>query len=89
MDEEERKAARKKPPSSGGDAYQAMRNAGIGLTIPMLLASSIIVSCVIGYYLDRWLGTAPWLFLLFFILGIATGIRETILLIRKMNDEKK
>lgn len=68
------------------EKYRAMRNAGIGLTIPMMLAASILVGCLVGYYLDRWLHTTPWLFLVFFILGIVTGIRETILLIRKLND---
>ena len=25
---------------------------------------------VIGYYLDEWLGTAPWLFIAFFVLAL-------------------
>ena len=27
-----------------------------------------------GYYLDKWLGTGPWLFLLFILFGLAAGI---------------
>lgn len=69
---------------TSAEKYKTMRGLGIGLTIPMLLAASIVVSSMIGYYLDNWLGTGPWLTLLFLFLGIATGIRETILLIRKI-----
>jgi len=29
---------------------------------------------VIGWLLDRWLGTKPWLILVFFILGFAAGL---------------
>jgi ATP synthase protein I len=27
-----------------------------------------------GYLLDTWLGTKPWLFLLFFVLGFVGGV---------------
>ena len=65
-----------------------MRSIGIGFTIPMVMAASVIVACLIGYYLDLWLGTKPWLFLLFLVLGIATAIRETMILLRRMNQKK-
>jgi ATP synthase protein I len=29
---------------------------------------------VVGFFLDRWLGTWPWLFLLFFVLGSVAGV---------------
>jgi F0F1-type ATP synthase assembly protein I len=27
-----------------------------------------------GYVLDRWLGSSPWFFLVFFFLGVAAGV---------------
>lgn len=69
------------------ERYDNMRNVGIGFTIPMVMAASVIIGCVIGYYLDTWLGTAPWLFLLFLALGIAAAGRETMVLLRKMNNK--
>jgi ATP synthase protein I len=31
-----------------------------------------------GYVVDRWLGSSPWGFLLFFFLGVAAGILNVI-----------
>ena len=31
-----------------------------------------------GFVLDRWLGTSPWLTLVFFMLGAAAGMRNVI-----------
>ena len=42
----------------------------IGLLLVVLLVAAVIVGGLIGYGLDRWLGTTPWLFLLFFVLAI-------------------
>ena len=33
----------------------------------------IAVGSIIGFLLDKWLGTSPWLFLVFFILGTGAG----------------
>jgi ATP synthase protein I len=30
----------------------------------------------IGYYLDRWLGTGPWLMIVWIGLGFAAGVRS-------------
>lgn len=43
-------------------------------SIGLILPSSIAVGLFFGYYLDRWLGTAPWLLLTFTVLGIASGL---------------
>ena len=41
----------------------------VGLTI----AGSILFCLLIGYYLDKWLGTKPLFILVFILLGIAGG----------------
>jgi ATP synthase protein I len=66
-----------------------MRSIGIGMTLPMMMAATLVVSVAIGYYLDVWLGTKPWLLLLFLVLGIVAAIRETIILVRKMSGDGK
>ncbi|MCX7019674.1 MAG: AtpZ/AtpI family protein [bacterium] len=65
------------------------RNAGMALMLPLMMASAALIGCAIGYYLDRWLGTRPWLFLLFLVLGFVTGARETIKTVRGLNKKKK
>ena len=37
------------------------------------IAATTIVGAGIGWMLDRWLSTGPWMFLLFLLLGIAAG----------------
>ena len=47
---------------------------GIGFRVGVELVSALVVGVGIGLLLDRWLGTKPWLFLLFFVAGSAAGI---------------
>ena len=47
---------------------------GIGFRAGIEVVSALVVGVVIGLLLDRWLGTWPWLFLLFFVAGSAAGI---------------
>jgi len=31
-----------------------------------------------GYLLDRWLGSSPWAFILFFFIGVTAGILNVV-----------
>ena len=33
----------------------------------------VAVGSIIGYLLDKWLGTTPWLFVVFFFIGTGAG----------------
>lgn len=58
--------------------------ASLGLVLP----SSIIVGLFLGYLLDRWLGTDPWLLLAFTVLGIVSGLLSLFRALKKqMKDE--
>ena len=47
---------------------------GIGLRIGIEVVAALIFGVGVGYGLDRWLGTAPWLLIVFFLLGSASGV---------------
>jgi ATP synthase protein I len=47
---------------------------GIAMRIGVELVAAIGVGAGIGYLLDRWLDTAPWLLVVFFLLGSAAGM---------------
>jgi ATP synthase protein I len=49
-------------------------SAAIGLRAGVEVVSALIVGVGIGWLLDRWLGTFPWIFLVFFLLGGAAGV---------------
>ena len=51
-----------------------MRTLGALSTVGFSFVLAIVMGAAAGYYLDRWLGTSPWLFFLFFVLGLAAGI---------------
>ncbi len=55
----------------------------LALRIGVELVAALIVGVGIGYLLDRWLGTTPWLLLVFFLLGSAAGIMNVF---RVMNN---
>jgi ATP synthase protein I len=50
-----------------------------------MLPSSIAVGLLMGYFLDKWLGTGPWLLLVFSLLGAASGLISLIRAIIKFN----
>ncbi|MDZ4185947.1 MAG: AtpZ/AtpI family protein [Desulfuromonadales bacterium] len=49
-----------------------------GLGISMVAAT--LIGLAIGYYLDRWLGTTPWMTLVFLCFGIVAGFRNVYIL---------
>jgi ATP synthase protein I len=56
--------------SSGGSGSAGM---GLGFRIATELVAGIAVGTLMGYALDRWLGTRPWLMVVFLFLGAAAG----------------
>jgi len=47
---------------------------GIGLRVGVELVSALIVAVGIGWGLDRWLGTKPWLLAAFVPIGGVAGV---------------
>ena len=56
-------------------------------SLGLVLPSSIIIGLAIGYFLDKWLGTNPWLLLVFTLLGVASGLISLIRGIIKLNKD--
>lgn len=55
---------------------------GIGLRAGVEVVAALVVGVGLGLLLDRWLGTWPWLFLLFFLLGGAAGVLNVMRLFK-------
>ncbi len=43
-------------------------------SVGLILPSSIAVGLFFGYMLDKWLHTAPWMLLIFLVLGVISGL---------------
>ncbi len=56
--------------AEGGDSG---KGTGIALRIATEFVVAVIVGGAIGWYLDDWLGTKPWLMVVFFFLGVGAG----------------
>ncbi|MDR2051210.1 MAG: AtpZ/AtpI family protein [Deltaproteobacteria bacterium] len=54
-------------------------SAGKASVIGLHLVSGMAVGGIIGYFLDKWLHTSPWMKLIFFILGVIAGFRNVYL----------
>ena len=55
-------------------------------SLALMLPSSIVVGLFFGYMLDKWLRTSPWMILLFFLLGTASGLISLFRGINKYKD---
>ena len=57
---------------------------GTAFKLSTELVSAVAVGTIIGFILDNWFGTKPWLILIFFFVGIVAGISNVIRSAKKM-----
>jgi ATP synthase protein I len=71
------------------DADAVMRGRGMayGMRMAAELVAAVIVGGVIGWALDWVLGSRPWLFLVFFLLGFAAGVLNVMRAYERMQGE--
>mgnify|MGYP001449914076 FL=1 len=51
------------------------------------LVAAVGVGTIIGFILDTWFGTKPWLIIIFFFLGAAAGMLNVIRTANRMQKE--
>jgi len=51
------------------------------------LVSAVLVATIIGFILDNWFDTKPWLIIIFFFIGVAAGIMNVIKSAKKMQKD--
>jgi len=69
------KAARDRQSGDGAVGSDLPAGAlGLAFRIGVELVAALVVSLAIGWLLDRWLGTRPWLMVAFFFAGAAAGM---------------
>lgn len=73
------KAARQRHPKeseneSRDEEGRSKSGMGLAFRIGTELVAAIVFGAFLGYLLDQWLGTSPWMIILFFFLGFAAGM---------------
>lgn len=69
------------------DSRQRGQAMGQGLRIAVDLVVGVAFGGFVGWWLDRYFGTAPWLMVLLIILGFTAGMMNVIRTARRMQAE--
>lgn len=75
------------------DKQQLYKSLGFLSSIGISLVAATFIGLAMGYYLDKWLGTSPWLTLIFLLIGIVSGFRNIYVLtareLKRQQDEEQ
>lgn len=63
---------------SEDDQQEINRKSGLAYAAAFSLFAAVVAGLIIGWLLDRWLGTRPWLLVTGIVLGSAVGFYELI-----------
>ncbi len=58
-------------------------------SLGLVLPSSIVIGLFMGYFLDKLLGTHPWMLIIFLLFGVASGFYSLIRGLNKYLDKNK
>lgn len=62
------------------DRRQLIKSLGFLSSVGISLVAATFIGLAMGYYLDKWLGTSPWMTLIFLGFGIVSGFRNVYIL---------
>lgn len=65
---------RAKPPAPSPRSAADGSALAVGMRVVVELLAAMVVGLAIGWALDRWLGTRPWMLIVFVFAGGAAGI---------------
>ena len=63
---------------NNGSKNQQTSSFGAAFKLSTELVAAVAVGTIIGFILDDWFGTKPWLILMFFFVGVIAGIMNVI-----------
>lgn len=62
------------------DKRQLFKALGFLSSVGISMVAATFIGLAMGYYLDKWLGTSPWMTLIFLGFGIVSGFRNIYIL---------
>ena len=69
------------------DGEKTSSNLGQAFKMSTELVSAVAVGTIIGFILDKWFDTKPWLILIFFFVGVIAGIMNVVKSAKKLQDK--
>ena len=60
---------------------------GVAFKMSTEMVAAVVVGTIIGFILDNWFGTKPWLILIFFFVGVIAGILNVIRSAKSMQNK--
>ena len=82
-----RSAKNKKEQSETVETQPNSKLIGLGMRVALEMIASLGVCGFIGWYLDGFFDTKPWILLVFLLLGIAAGLRSVFRIIKVVEKE--
>ncbi|MEX2632147.1 MAG: AtpZ/AtpI family protein [Tistlia sp.] len=86
-------AAQRRRDKGRGKARSSISGGAGGMAIGLRIATEMVAAiaiCVgIGLALDSWLGTKPWLMLLFIVLGVVTAFYNVMRTAKELERRRK
>ncbi len=79
---------REKALQNGAAVGTKRQSIGRALRLGTDLVAGVAVGGLIGFWLDRWFDTAPFGFILFFLLGTAAGFLNVFRTARQIQEEQ-
>jgi len=67
-----------KPGAAPGQAGRFMREMALVMELPFVIVGAVVAGGLLGYFLDRWLHTAPVFLIVLGCVGTFAGIREVM-----------
>ena len=75
---------KKKNPSENNEQKSSF---GKAFQLSTELVSAVLVATIIGFILDNWFDSKPWLIIIFFFIGVAAGIMNVMRSAKKMQKD--
>jgi ATP synthase protein I len=70
---------------SDDDPQEINRKSGLAYAAAFSLFTAVVAGLILGWVLDRWLGTRPWLLVSGIVLGAVTGFYQFIRISSKLS----
>lgn len=70
---------------SDDDPQETNRKSGLAYAAAFSLFTTVVAGLILGWVLDRWLGTRPWLLVSGIVLGAVAGFYQFIRITSKLS----